>query len=72
MSSSSADLQKKSFMKSPDFKELAYSMPSECGCKVVVQYMLLADIYVVCNCIFAADRLWRSGLYLHKRPLLLC
>ena len=47
-------------------------VPSEFGCKVVVQYMLLADIYVVCNCIFAADRLWRSGLYLHKRPLLLC
>ena len=47
-------------------------MPSEFGCKVVVQYMLLPDIYVVCNCIFAADRLWRSGLYLHKRPLLLC
>lgn len=37
MSSSSADLQKESFMKSPDYKELACAF--RLGCKVVVQYM---------------------------------
>lgn len=70
MSSSSSDLQKESFMKSPDYKELACAF--RIRVKVVVQYMLLADVYVVCNCIFAADGLWRSRLYLHKRRLLLC